>query len=101
MLRTSHCQTQETKTVKLNRTTLEYIPLKDRKKPSIKNGVMHKLIVYDNGAMIGYGFVITYPDGKMTAPELFDIAGRKLPEGWYQLTMTAEHYNVVVPRNIQ
>jgi len=101
MLRTSHCQTQETETVKLLSNRLEYTPLKDRKKPATKNGVMHKLLVYDNGAMIGYGFVITYPDGKMTAPELFDIAGKKLDEGWYQLTMTNEHYNVVVPRNIQ
>jgi hypothetical protein len=71
------------------------------KRSGIKNGVMHKLIVYDNGAMIGYGFVITFPGGAMSAPELFDIAGKKLPEGWYQLTMTNEHFNVVVPRRIQ
>ena len=62
---------------------------------------MHKLIVYNNGAMIGYGFIIAYPDGKISAPELFDIHGVKLSEGWYQLTMTTEYYNVVVPRSIQ
>lgn len=74
---------------------------KKKPKSATKSGVMHKLYVYDNGALIGYGFVITYPDGRMSAPELFDIGGKKLPEGWYQLQMTQEHYNVVVPRNIQ
>lgn len=72
-----------------------------KKKSGTKSGIMHKLIVYDNGAMIGYGFVIMYPDGKVSAPELFDIAGKKLPEGWYQLQMTHEHYPVVVARNVQ
>lgn len=76
-------------------------PKKKKPKSATKSGVMHKLIVYDNGAMIGYGFVITYPDGKMSQPELFDIRGEKLAEGWYQLSMTHEHYNVVVPRNVQ
>jgi len=87
--------------MKLIRNTLEYTPLNKRVKPTIKNGVMHKLVVYDNGALIGYGFVITYNDGEMSAPELFDIRGEKLPEGWYQLSMTNEHLPVVVPRNIQ
>lgn len=87
--------------MRLHNTRPEYTPLKLRKKATTKNGVMHKLIVYDNGAMIGYGFVITYQDGEMSQPELFDIKGDKLPEGWYQLTMTNEHRPVVVPRNIQ
>lgn len=62
---------------------------------------MHKLIVYDNGALIGYGFVVHYANGRMSDPMLFDIGGTGLPVGWYQLTMTNEHYCVVVPRNIQ
>jgi hypothetical protein len=77
------------------------VRLVKKNKPAIKNGVMHKLYVYDSGALIGYGFLITYADGKMSQPELFDITGNKLPEGWYQLTMSNEHYNVVVPRNVQ
>lgn len=71
------------------------------KKRTIKTGIMHKLIVYDNGALIGYGFVTYYADGKMSAPMLFDLSGKGLPEGWYQLTMTHEHYHIVEPRNIQ
>ena len=70
-------------------------------KNTTKSGVMHKLLVYDNGAMIGYGFIIAYPNGALSKPELFNIKGEKLPEGWYQLTMIDERYNVVVPRNIQ
>ena len=67
----------------------------------IKNGVMHKVIVYDNGALVGYGYVISYPDGEMSKPDLFDIAGNKLSEGWYQINVTSDHFNVVVPERIQ
>ena len=70
------------------------------KRSGIRCGVMHKLLVYDHGALIGYGFVISYPDGEMSQPDLFDIAGGKLPEGWYQLTVT-EHFSVVVPQRVQ
>ena len=72
------------------------------KKPTFRNGVMHKLVVYDNGAIVGYGFVIMYPDGKVSAPELFELfAGNSLPVQRYQLQMTNDHFNVVVPRNVQ
>lgn len=86
-------------------TVAEYILLKKslmkEKKTPFRSGVMHKLLVYDNGAIVGYGYVIMYPDGKVSAPELFNIKGDKLPEQWYQLQMTNDHFNVVVPRNVQ
>lgn len=63
---------------------------------------MHKVFVYSNGALLGYGFVIMYADGKMSAPELFDIGGNRLPENaWYEIQMSDEKYSVIVPRNIQ
>lgn len=74
---------------------------KKKRKPQFMNGIMHKLIVYENGAMIGYGYVIRYSDGDTSLPDLFDIRGERLPEGWYQLQVQKESYTVVVPKNVQ
>ncbi len=80
----------------------EYIPVeKKKRKPQIKNGTMHKLIVYENGAIVGYGFIIRYTNGDMSKPDLYDFKGERLPEGWYNLQITHESHNVVVPRNVQ
>lgn len=62
---------------------------------------MQKLMVYEHGACIGYGFTIMYPDGKMSQPDLFDLKGDRLAEGWYQLQVTDTRWNVVVPMRIQ
>lgn len=73
-----------------------------KKKHPTQSGMMHKVFVYSNGALLGYGFVIMYADGKMSAPELFDIGGNRLPENaWYEIQMSDEKYSVIVPRNIQ
>ncbi len=71
------------------------------KRSGIKCGVMHKLVVYENGALVGYGFVISYPDGEMSKPDLYDIAGKELPAGLYQLTILDGHFSVVVPTRVQ
>jgi len=68
---------------------------------TFKIGVMHKIIVYDNGAIIGYGYVIIDNKGDMSTPDLFDIKGTRLPEGWYTLQVGTEYFNVVIPDNIQ
>lgn len=62
---------------------------------------MQKLIVYDNGAIIGYGHVITLTNGRMSTPTLVDFRGRELAPGWYQLKITDEKHYVVVPKRIQ
>lgn len=73
-----------------------------KKRPiAFRNGVMTKLHAYDNGALVGYGFMISYPNGVVTKPELFDIAGNRLASGYYQLNVTEENYPVVVPKKIQ
>jgi hypothetical protein len=73
------------------------------KKPAIKNGIMHKMIVFDmmKGIQLGIGFIIYFADGKMSEPMLISNAGNNLSEDWYTLFMTDEYFNVVVPRHIQ
>lgn len=77
--------------------------MKIRKPPTTLSGIMHKLLVYDfdTGALIGYGYMISYPSGFTSKPELFDIAGERLGGGMYNLQPTSECWDVVVPRNIQ
>lgn len=64
---------------------------------------MQKLEVYSHETqqLIGHGYVILYPNGTHSAPELFDLMGVKLPEGWYVIKVTGENRNVVVPKGIQ
>lgn len=62
---------------------------------------MQKLIVYDNGAIVGYGHIIILANGKMSQPTLVDLKGNQLEPNWYQLQVTDEKHYVVVPRRIQ
>ena len=71
------------------------------KKVGISNGVMQKLIVYDNGAIVGYGHIIVLANGNMGTPTLLDLKGNELPPAWYQLQVTDEKHYVVVPKRIQ
>jgi len=56
--------------------------------------------VYQNTIIIGIGYVISYPDGRLASPELFDFSGNKLPEAWYQMKLT-DYRPCIVARNIQ
>jgi len=62
---------------------------------------MFKVNAYQDGGLIGSGFVIHYPDGELSAPDLIDIKGDRLPEGWYELKPTGERRTVVVPTRKQ
>jgi len=62
---------------------------------------MQKLIVYDNGAIVGYGHIIILANGKMSQPTLLDLRGNELPPQWYELQVTGEKHYVVVPKRIQ
>lgn len=67
-------------------------------------GVMQKVYAYENkdgGALLGSGWIIHRDDGKTMAPDLYDISGKKLPEGWYTLQVTGENHLVVIPRMVQ
>ena len=68
---------------------------------TFKIGVMHKILVYDNGAIIGYGYVTINHKGDMSNPDLYDIKGMRLPEGWYTLKITEENFLVNIPDRIQ
>lgn len=75
--------------------------MSNMKKVGISNGVMQKLIVYDNGAIVGYGHIIILADGRMEEPTLVDLRGKQLEPAWYQLQVTEEKHYVVVPKRIQ
>ena len=66
-------------------------------------GLMCKVLAYDKpgGALLGSGWLLYRGDGKVMAPDLFDLIGEKLPEGWYNLQITQESYCVVIPRMVQ
>ena len=70
-------------------------------KVRITNGVMQKLIVYDNGYIIGHGYIIVTVDGRMSRPTLLDMFGNELPSAWYQIQVTEEKTYVVIPKRIQ
>lgn len=76
--------------------------MKNKSKPPY-SGLMCKVYAYEQGsdAMLGSGWIIYRDDGKTMAPELFDLKGVKLPEGWYTLKVTNEKHMVVIPRMVQ
>lgn len=87
-----------------NGSTIVFTPPKKRDKNKIpQSGIMCKVFAYDGpgGALLGSGWVIYYSDGKFSHPDLFDIKGEKLPEGWYTLRVTDETKLVVIPRMVQ
>jgi hypothetical protein len=75
--------------------------LTSQKKVGFSNGVLQKLVVYDNGAIIGHGHIIILANGNMGLPTLLDFKGNELPAGLYQLQVTDEKHYVVVPKRIQ
>lgn len=75
-----------------------------KKKDKIaQSGIICKVFAYDGpgGALLGSGWLTYSSDGSVFAPDLFDIKGNKLPEGWYTLRVTDETKLVVIPRMIQ
>ena len=62
---------------------------------------MQKLVVYDNGAIVGHGYIIILANGNMSTPTLVDFRGKPIEAGWYQLQVTDEKHYVVVPKRIQ
>ena len=62
---------------------------------------MTKVLVMENGAMIGSGFIIEYADGGFFVPALIDFAGVEIPPGAYELTRTNDSFPVVVPMGVQ
>ena len=61
------------------------------------------MIVLDmhTGERVGHGYVIHYNDGAMSEPFIVSDAGEKLPQEWYNLQITDEVWNVVVPMRRQ
>lgn len=49
------------------------------------SAVMTKINVYDEGVLIGYGWLYHTEYG-MTTPELFRLDGSILEHGWYRIT---------------
>lgn len=71
------------------------------KKIGFTNGVLQKMVVYDNGAIVGHGYIVILVDGRMSQPTLFDLRGRELEPGWFTIQVTDEKHYVVVPKRIQ
>lgn len=87
-----------------NGSTIKFMPSKKVNKAKLaQSGIMCKVFAYDvpGGALLGTGWVIYYSDGNFSHPDLFDIKGEKLPEGWYTLRVTDETKLVVIPRMVQ
>lgn len=70
-------------------------------KTLIKFGVMHKVLAFEEGIQVGTGYFIHYADDRVSEADLIDDKGDRLPEGWYQLLVTGEQFNVVVPTREQ
>ena len=66
-----------------------------------KSAIMTKVLVMENGAMIGSGFIIEYPDGGFFVPALIDFKGDEIAPGAYELTRTNDSFPVVVPMGVQ
>jgi hypothetical protein len=81
---------------------MNYYHMPNKSKPP-HLGLMCKVLAYSQpgGALLGSGWIIYRNDGNVMAPELFDLAGEKLPEGWYHLQITQESKCVVIPRMVQ
>lgn len=68
-------------------------------------GLLQKILVYEHGkpigeaALIGTGWVEIYPNGRSSAPNLYDLKGIRLPQGWYQLAPQDDFRFVVLPVN--
>ena len=62
---------------------------------------MTKVLVMENGAMIGSGYLIEFSDGGFTVPALIDLTGEIIPPGAYELTRTNDSFPVVVPDRTQ
>lgn len=86
-----------------NGSTIKFMPKKQNKNKIPHNGIMCKVFAYDGpgGALLGSGWIIYRDDGNMASPDLFDLKGNKLPEGWYTLRVTDEVKPVVIPRMVQ
>lgn len=71
-----------------------------------RSGILHILQVRhpndfdEEGEVIGFGFVVSYGDGEMSTPELYDLDGVNMPGGMYMLRLI-QYYHVVVPYMIQ
>jgi len=68
-------------------------------------GWNHALLNYfdvysPDGIIVGKGYIISYPDGWMSRPELFDLNGASLPSAWYQMKLT-EYRPCIVPEKVQ
>ena len=65
------------------------------------NAILHYFDVYTNfGIVVGKGYVVSYPDGYMSTPELVDFSGERLPSDWYQMKMT-DYKPCIVPKRHQ
>lgn len=86
----------------MNSPYLRYNRWMNTSKPP-RNGIIQKVLVMEqtSHAIIGSGWVLYRDDAKMMAPELFDLMGNKMPEGWYTLQVTDDVKTVVIPRMVQ
>lgn len=68
-----------------------------------RSGIMQHLIVHDQktGAIIGKGWITLRDDGRMSKPELYDIMGNPMQQGWYTIEATDIKQFVIIPRMIQ
>lgn len=77
--------------------------MKKGKKSSTVTGLLQKILVYEHGkpmgeaALLGSGWTEVYNNGVMSAPDLYDFQGVRLPPGWYQLVPTEEFKHVILP----
>jgi len=63
--------------------------------------MLTKVMVMDNGACIGVGYVFQTFTGETFRPVLFDLKGEPLAEGWYQLQPTDDRQLAIAPMRMQ
>lgn len=72
-------------------------------KSSTVTGLMQKILVYEHGkpigeaALLGQGWVEVYNNGVCSTPNIYDLLGVRLPQGWYQLVPTEEYRHIILP----
>lgn len=67
-----------------------------------KSALMTKILVYQNGIQVGYGYLIMGANGRMYKPTLINMNGEEeLPTGMYDLQMTDEQHLIIMNRTIQ